>query len=291
MTKLNTSAQKNQLENELEKEKKKVDELCFKIQSLTTQLDAMKTRETEITEETSQLEKSITLIKHNLKEAQRRADNEADIRRKVEALLAETKKKLEDEQNKRTREMNNNQQTNDKMNQLEKQVNELQEKLKAESENAAKQRKLVGELIVVKATSEQLQSELQGMLTGLQAQRDSLQKEVATLQSQLSQERSSRTQASDLTQELEGKLQGLLIDLDLSKEKEEKLSEDNRLLVEKVSLLEKEIAGITLELKAAHSRYNQEVKAHQETERSRLLTKEEANLEAVKGWYMVLCYF
>ncbi|EEB18276.1 Rho-associated protein kinase, putative [Pediculus humanus corporis] len=283
LTKLNTSAQKNQLENELEKEKKKVDELCFKIQSLTTQLDAMKTRETEITEETSQLEKSITLIKHNLKEAQRRADNEADIRRKVEALLAETKKKLEDEQNKRTREMNNNQQTNDKMNQLEKQVNELQEKLKAESENAAKQRKLVGELIVVKATSEQLQSELQGMLTGLQAQRDSLQKEVATLQSQLSQERSSRTQASDLTQELEGKLQGLLIDLDLSKEKEEKLSEDNRLLVEKVSLLEKEIAGITLELKAAHSRYNQEVKAHQETERSRLLTKEEANLEAVKA--------
>lgn len=261
--------------------------MLLKIQSLTAQLETLKTRETEITEETSQLEKSITLIKHNLKEAQRRADNEADIRRKVEALLTETKKKLEDEQNKRTREMNNNQQTNDKMNQLEKQVNELQEKLKAESENASKQRKLVGELIVVKATSEQLQSELQGMLTGLQAQRDNLQKEVATLQSQLSQERSSRNQASDLTQELETKLQSLLIDLDNSREKEEKLCEDNRLLVEKVSLLEKEIASVTLELKAAHSRYNQEVKAHQETERSRLLTKEEANLEAVKGLYFL----
>ncbi|KAL0273439.1 UNVERIFIED_CONTAM: hypothetical protein PYX00_006098 [Menopon gallinae] len=121
------------------------------------------------------------------------------------------------------------------------------------------------------------------MLASLQLQRDSLQKDVATLQGQLSQERSSRDQASDLTQELENKLQNLIVELDRGKEREEKLAEDNRLLVEKVSLLEKDIAGLTLELKAAHSRYNQEVKAHQETERSRLLTKEEANLEAVKA--------
>lgn len=65
----------------------------------------------------------------------RRADNEVEARRKAEASLAETKKKLEEEQNKRTREMNNNQQTNDKMNGLEKQVTELQD-------TAAKQRKV-----------------------------------------------------------------------------------------------------------------------------------------------------
>lgn len=281
----NNSVQKNQFESELEKERRRVDDLQVKITSLTSQLEVLKIRETEMTEETSQLEKSLTLTKHHLKETQRRAETEADVRRKAESLLAETRKKLEDEQNKRTREMNSNQQTNDKMNQLEKQVNELQEKLKSEAENASKQKKLVGELSVVKAASEQLQAELQAMLASLQSQRDSLQKEVASLQGQLSQERSSRNQVSDLTQELEHKLQNLLIELDRGKEREEKLSDDNRLLVEKVSLLEKESAGLTLELKAAHSRYNQEVKAHQETERSRLLTKEEANLEAVKGWY------
>lgn len=54
-------------------------------------------------------------------------------------------------------------------------------------------------------------------------------------------------------------------------------------LVERISTLEKECAGLELELKAAQNRYQQEVKAHEETERSRMLNKEEANLEVVKG--------
>jgi hypothetical protein len=55
--------------------------------------------------------------------------------------------------------------------------------------------------------------------------------------------------------------------------------------VEKVSTLEKECASLELELKAAHNRYQQEVRAHEETNRSRLVSKEEANLEVVKGKY------
>jgi len=81
------------------------------------------------------LEKVLTITKGNIKDLTRKADNEAEGRKKAEALLAETKKKLEEEQNKRTREMNNNQQTNDKMNSLEKQISELQDA-------TAKQRKV-----------------------------------------------------------------------------------------------------------------------------------------------------
>lgn len=44
------------------------------------------------------------------------------MRRKTEALLQELKRKLDEEQNKRTKEMNNNQQYNEKINALEKQV-------------------------------------------------------------------------------------------------------------------------------------------------------------------------
>lgn len=55
-------------------------------------------------------------------QAQRKADNECEMRRKTEALLQELKRKLDEEQNKRTKEMNNNQQHNDKINALEKQV-------------------------------------------------------------------------------------------------------------------------------------------------------------------------
>lgn len=72
-------------------------------------------------------------------------------------------------------------------------------------------------------------------------------------------------------------------ELERSHEKEDKATQDNRQLTEKVSALEKEAASLTVELKAAQARYNQEVVAHQETERSRMLSKEEANLEVVKG--------
>lgn len=65
---------------------------------------------------------------------------------------------------------------------------------------------------------------------------------------------------------------------------------DNRQLTEKISALEKEAASLTLELKAAQARYNQEVVAHQETERSRILSKEEANLEVVKGNFIHFFY-
>jgi len=103
------------------------------------------------------------------------------------------------------------------------------------------------------------------------------------LQGQLSKERSSRSQASLLTAELETRLSTLHLELERSHEKEEKATLDNRQLTERVSALEKEAASLTLELKAAQARYNQEVVAHQETERSRILSKEEANLEVVKG--------
>lgn len=80
-----------------------------------------------------------------------------------------------------------------------------------------------------------------------------------------------------------GRLQSLHIELEQAKQRELKLTEDNRQLSEKVSSLEKECASLGLELKAAENRYQQEVRAHQETERSRMVSKEEANLEVVKG--------
>ena len=79
------------------------------------------------------------------------------------------------------------------------------------------------------------------------------------------------------------RLQSLHGELEHSKQREGKLIEDNRQLSEKVSTLEKECASLGLELKAIQNRYQQEVRAHEETERSRLVSKEEANIELVKG--------
>lgn len=80
----------------------------------------------------------------------------------------------------------------------------MQDKLKAEADGAARLRKQAAELTVAKAASEQIANELQGMLASLQCQRDALQQEVASLQGQLSQEKSSRSHVTDLHKELEG---------------------------------------------------------------------------------------
>lgn len=81
----------------------------------------------------------------------------------------------------------------------------MQEKLKSEAESAGRLRKQAAELNVAKQASEQMAAELHGMMETLQTQRDGLQREVAELQGQLSQEKSSRSHATDLHHQLEGK--------------------------------------------------------------------------------------
>lgn len=78
-------------------------------------------------------------------------------------------------------------------------------------------------------------------------------------------------------------MQAEYCELERSKQREEKLVKDNRQLGDRVSFLEKECTSLTLELKTAENRLEQEMQAHQETEKSRLVSKEEANLEVVKA--------
>lgn len=80
----------------------------------------------------------------------------------------------------------------------------MHEKLKTEAETATRLRKQSAELTVAKSAGEQMVVELQNILATLEVERDNLQQEVATLQGQISQERSSKTQAVNLHKELEG---------------------------------------------------------------------------------------
>ncbi|XP_012273946.1 rho-associated protein kinase 2 [Orussus abietinus] len=272
-----------QLEGLLDMERKQVEILESRQRSLATQLDGLTRRETELREEAGRADKELAILRHSYKEAQRRVDHETETRRKAESLLVELKKKFDEEQTRRARDASNSQQTSERVISLEKQIKEMQTKLERETETVTRLRKQATEITVARQAAEQMAEELQVARTQLQAQRDSLQQEVASLQGQLSKERSSRSQASSLTAELETRLSALHVELERSQEREEKATLDNRQLNERVSALEKEAASLTVELKAAQARYNQEVVAHQETERSRMLSKEEANLEVVKA--------
>uniref|UniRef100_A0AAR5PT45 Rho-associated protein kinase let-502 n=1 Tax=Dendroctonus ponderosae TaxID=77166 RepID=A0AAR5PT45_DENPD len=278
-----TKAQVSKLEALLEQEKNNVETLEAKQRILIAQLDTLAQREGDLRDEISKYEKELTLLKHGYKEMQRKADMESDLKKNTEKLLTDLKQKFEEEQNRRTKEMNNNQQHNDKIHVLEKQISEMQEKLKVETENCQRLRKQTTELTMAKSNSEMKVSEFQTLLQNLEVQKDSLQIEVAALQEHLNQERKSLAQASDNQLMLENKLSSLNKELDNVKQKEGKTAMDNIQLSEKVSYLEKENAGLSAELNTAQTMYQQEVKAHEETEKSRMLNKEEANMEVVKA--------
>ena len=79
------------------------------------------------------------------------------------------------------------------------------------------------------------------------------------------------------------RIQSCHLELERGAAREKKLSEDNRQLAERISQLEKECASLALELKAVQNRYQQEIRSRENNEKSRIVGKEEANVEVVKG--------
>ena len=176
----------SQLENLLDKEKRQVECLESRQKALTTQLEAMTRRETELREEIGRTDKELTLLRHNYKEAQRRMEHETELRRKAESLIVELKKKYDEEQTKRARDASNSQQTSERVTSLEKQIKEMQSKLERETETVTRLRKQTTEITVARQAAEQMANELQMERAKLQAQRDNLQQDVATLQVSIS---------------------------------------------------------------------------------------------------------
>ncbi|CAB3381685.1 Hypothetical predicted protein [Cloeon dipterum] len=273
------SASSELLEQQLVNEKHLQEELRAKQKSLRAKLDEMERREAELRAEVTGFEKSITLLRHELKEAQRKVDAEQDGKRGLEATVQRLQHRLDDELSKRSRDVG----AYERVSSLEKQIAELNDKLKSENDLANRLRKQITELTNARSAAEQMQRDLQMNVSALQTQRDRLKQEVTHLQNQLQLEMSSRSKASGMQHELESRLQSTLSELESAKQREHHLHEDCQGLVEKVSTLEKECASLELELKAAQNRYQQEVRSHEETERTRLVNKEEANLEVVKA--------
>jgi chromosome segregation ATPase len=204
-------------------------------------------------------------------------------RKKLEQNIAEIKRKLDEEQNRRTREQNNSQAIAEKISTLEKQLMEANEKLKQEADSHNKTKKQNAELTMGAAGREHTLLELQEKVASLQRARDALEAESAALQAQVDQERASRHQETDRQQELETRRQVLVNELERTKEREASNLSENKRLSEKIVDMEKRNASLELELKAMTSKYQQEVRAHLETEQTRSGTKEEASAEVVKA--------
>ncbi|KAL5277687.1 ROCK2 family protein [Megaselia abdita] len=270
------------LEALLERERTRTTTLEKQDKALRNQLEVVTKREAEIGEQVDNYKVELTKLKHSYKTAQNKLEQELELRKKTENLLTVTQNKLEDEQKIRSREMNNNQHYNDKINTLEKEKHELHENLKHEMDSSQKLKKQNTELQLAKTDIETKMCQVQNILANLQTQRDSLQQEIEELQSQLAQDKKQLTQIQEVKSDLESKLQKLTSELDRSQKREQQSLEDNRNLTGKISVLEKSNASLDLELKAAQERYRNEVRAHQETEKSRQATRQETSAQDFK---------
>ncbi|XP_045510737.1 rho-associated protein kinase 2 [Colias croceus] len=269
-----------QLEKLLERERDSRRKLEDRQVMLCNQLEDMSQREMRNKKIIADTDKELALLKHDLKEIQRKAEIEADSRRKAEINYSDIKRRLEEEQSKRVKEMSSLQIYNEKINALEKQLTEMREKLKQESEAAAKSRKQAAELSAAQAAAAAASD---GTVASLRAQRDALERECGALSEELGSVKAAKQRSDASVSEATNRLNAAHSELERSSMRINQILTDNRQLSERVSSLEKECTSLAHDLRTSQHLYQQEVRAHQETQRSQLLSKQEANLELVKA--------
>nr|XP_012999912.1 rho-associated protein kinase 2 isoform X1 [Cavia porcellus] len=283
------------LEEHLSNELQAREELEQKCKSINTRLEkTAKELEEEITlrktvESTlRQLEREKALLQHKNAEHQRRADHEADKKRNLENDVNSLKDQLEDLKKRNQ----NSQVSTEKVNQLQRQLDETNALLRTESDTAARLRKTQAESSKQIQQLESNNRDLQDKNCLLETARLKLEKEFINLQSALESERRDRTHGSEIINDLQGRISGLEEDLKNGKVLLAKVELEKRQLQEKLTDLEKEKSNLeidmTYRLKVIQQSFEQEEAEHKAT-KARLADEnkiyesiEEAKSEAMK---------
>ncbi|XP_021104060.1 rho-associated protein kinase 2 isoform X2 [Heterocephalus glaber] len=283
------------LEERFNSELQAKEELEQKCKSINTRLEkTAKELEEEITLRKNvesalrQLEREKALLQHKNAEYQRKADHEADKKRNLENDVNSLKDQLEDLKKRNQ----NSQISTEKVNQLQRQLDETNALLRTESDTAARLRKTQAESSKQIQQLESNNRDLQDKNCLLETARLKLEKEFINLQSALESERRDWTHRSEIISDLQGRISGLEEDLKNGKILLAKVELEKRQLQEKLTDLEKEKSNMeidmTYQLKVIQQSFEQEEAEHKAT-KARLADKnkiyesiEEAKSEAMK---------
>ncbi|XP_069462063.1 rho-associated protein kinase 2 isoform X2 [Ambystoma mexicanum] len=285
----------HQLEEQLHNEMQSKDEVEQKFRTVNLRLEkTMKELDDEINvrknlESVSrQLEREKALLQHKNAEYQRKAENEADKKRNLENDVNSLKDQLDDLKKRN----HNSQISNEKINQLQRQLDEANALLRTESDTAARLRKNQTEM------SKQIQQldghnrEMQDKYCMLENAKLKLEKDFINLQSALESERRDRSHGSEIISDLQGRISGLEAELKNGTGALTKADMEKRQLQERLAGLEKEKNNLeidmTYKLKVVQQSLEQEEAEHKAT-KARLADKnkiyesiEETKSEAMK---------
>ncbi|KAI2798397.1 Rho-associated protein kinase 2, partial [Blomia tropicalis] len=158
----------NRKYGKLEEENRRIvemrDELDAKFRKTVTKMEEQAALIIILRNEKHEMEKAVTVLKHDLKKMQRKLDQEFEAKQSMEQLCSELKIKFESERSQRTALTNNIQLTNEKYSNLEKQLQLLTEKLMAETEAVTREMNANSTLKHANVQSESIINELRAKL-------------------------------------------------------------------------------------------------------------------------------
>ncbi|KAJ8012233.1 hypothetical protein DPEC_G00066560 [Dallia pectoralis] len=275
-----------QLEEQLHSEMQQKDEIEQKCRASNSKLDKiMKELDEEanvrkgVEASMSQLEKDKMMIQHRTTEYQRKADQEAEKRRNLENEVSTLREQLEDMR----KISQNSQASNDKILQLQNQLEEANDLLRVESDTAARLRKNHTEMANSMSQLEGLNRELQEKSRSADGGRAQLEREVLQLQNTLDSERRNYSQGSEEIHQLQARIMTLQEDNKNLKLSLSKVESERKQAQEKSNNLEKEKNNLEIDLnyklKVLQQRLDQEQTEHRVT-RAQLTDKYESIEEA-----------
>lgn len=257
-----------QLEEQVHSEMQLRDEMEQKCRASNTKLDKiMKELDEEsnlrksVEANMSILEKDKIMIQHRATEYQRKADQEAEKRRNLENEVSTLKEQLED--------LRKISQNNDKIAQLQNQLGEANDLLRAESDTVMRLRKSHTEMGKTMSQLESINRELQEKIRAAESVKQQLEKELLQLQTTLDTERRSCSQGSEEIRELQVRIMGLQEDNKNLKQSLTKVETERKHVQERCNFLEKEKNSLEIDLnyklKTLQQRLDQELTEHRIT--------------------------
>uniref|UniRef100_A0A8C1FLV8 Rho-associated protein kinase 2 n=1 Tax=Cyprinus carpio carpio TaxID=630221 RepID=A0A8C1FLV8_CYPCA len=276
------------LEEQLNNEMQAKDELeqkyrsnCSRLEKITKELDEEVSGRKGLETTLRQLEREKALLQHKSVESHRRAESEADRKRCLENEVNSLRDQL-DEMKKKNQ---NSHISNEKNIHLQKQLDEANALLRAESDAAARLRKTHTE------SSKQLQQleahvrELQDKCCMLENSKLTLERDNISLQAALDTEKREQTQGSETISDLQARISGLEEEVKQVRQALSKAETEKRQLQEKLTDLEKEKSNnqidMTYKLKMLQQGLEQEEAAHKAT-KARLADKNKIS-ESIQG--------
>ncbi|XP_076829136.1 rho-associated protein kinase 1 isoform X2 [Brachyhypopomus gauderio] len=274
------------LEEQLHGEMQVKDELEQKCRASETRLEKLtkefdeesegrKTAEAAL----SLLEKDKLMMQHKMAEQQRRAEQEAEKRRGLENEVSSLKDQLENMR----KISQSSQASSDKITQLQHQLEDANDLLRAESDTAARLRKSQTEMTKAMRQLEGLNVELQERSRGAENARQQLERELLQLQTTLDTERRTCSQGSEEIHQLQARITSLQEDNKNLKQSLSKVEAERKQAQDMSNSLEKEKNSLEIDLnyklKTLQQRLEQEMTEHK-VARTQLTDKYESIEEA-----------